>query len=414
MDPDPDPLDARITVTKFNYIGKSCDFTNCGFEVDRSLRVFKNNKRVTVYESGRVNLYHAGIQKRVSPLRLYLSTATPKEPHIEIASGIRVINYNLPKTDAFRYAYETLADRTALKNELRRELEKLDGTKVVVAMYKNEKPYSRYEVVVKTGIVRDKKTKKPMSVTNGQIGLTDDLGKYTTVSVHVMYMWSVHAKKRLTGQTQVDHIDGNHKNNSPDNLRWASPSENMNYKFRPTKPLKKFPKYRGELSVLKRFEDTDLYFGEVDGKFAIVGPKLKTRRKGDFSLDKKGYPLMSIRGKPAKVHRAVAYVYGKISKSEYYDAVGTGIVVMHLNDKKPDFKPDNLARGTSPENNMARHDNPETTLRKRVRQLDSNRISVAEFESQKAAYESVGGNQSSMSDAIRDNKLYEGYFWEYV
>ena len=411
---DPDPRDARITVTKFNYIGKSYDFLDCGYEVDRSLRVFKNNKRVAV-SRGQVGLYRAGVEKKVSPLRLYLSTATPKEPKIEIASGIRVINYNLPKTDAFRYAYETLAARMALKRELRRELEKLDGTEVTVAMYKNEKPYSRYEVVIKTGIVRDKKTKKPMSVTrNGRIGLTDDLGKYTTVYVHVMYMWSVHAKKRLPDQTQVDHIDGNHENNSPDNLRWASPSENMNYKFTPSKNQQKFPKYLGKLNLLNRFEDTDLYFGEVDGEFAVVGPYRRLRRAGDFLLNEHGYPLMKIRGKLARVHRAVAYVYGKISKSEYYDPVGTGIVVMHMNNKKHEFNPGNLARGTSPENNMARHDNPETTLRKRVRQLDSNRISMREFESQKAAYESVGGNPCGMSKAIRDNKLYEGSFWEHV
>ena len=414
MDVDPDPLDARITVTKFNCIGKSYDFTGGGFEVDRSLRVFKNNKRVTVCEDGHVQLYHAGIRKFVSPLRLYLSTSKPLEPHIEIASGIRVINYNLPKTDAFRYAYETLADRTALKNELRRELEKLDGTEVTVAKYKKEK-YSRYEVVIKTGIVRDKKTKKPMSVTkNGRINLIDDDGIRTQVYVHVMYMWSIHGEKRLPDQTQVDHIDGNHKNNSPDNLRWASPSENNNYKFTPPKPLQKFPKYLGKLNLLKRFEDTDRYFGEVDGKFTVVGPYRRLRRMGDFRLDRKGYPLMKIRGKLALVHRAVAYVYGKISKSEYYDAAGTGIVVMHLNNEKHEFMPDNLARGTPSKNSVARHDNPETTSRKRVRQLDSNRISLREFESQKAAYESVGGNQSSMSDAIRDNKLYEGSFWEHI
>ena len=92
-----------------------------------------------------------------------------------------------------------------------------------------------------------------------------------------------------------------------------------------------------------------------------------------------------------------------------------GLVVMHINDNKEDFNPTNLKRGTSSENNFARHDNLATTGRKRVRvieTLESGEECITEYESRKAAATAVRGKQQRISDAIGRNSIYMGMRWK--
>ena len=101
---------------------------------------------------------------------------------------------------------------------------------------------------------------------------------------------------------------------------------------------------------------------------------------------------------------------------EELESMGTNeLVVMHKNDKKEDFNPGNLARGTSSENQLARHDNPATTSRKRVRAietLESGEECITEYESQTAAARAVNGKRRGISAAIRRNSMYKCMRWE--
>jgi hypothetical protein len=77
-----------------------------------------------------------------------------------------------------------------------------------------------------------------------------------------------------------------------------------------------FPKYDGDLSILKRFQNSDVYCGNIeDGRFAIVGPRMKIRFVGDFFVtDRNPYPVIKIEGKDYQVHRVVAFSHGKIKR----------------------------------------------------------------------------------------------------
>ena len=64
---------------------------------------------------------------------------------------------------------------------------------------------------------------------------------------------------------------------------------------------------------------------------------------------------------------------------------------------------------------LAIQDNPETTLRKRVRaieMLESGEECITEYESRTAAAEAVGGKQQRISAAIGRNSIYMGMRWE--
>jgi len=70
----------------------------------------------------------------------------------------------------------------------------------------------------------------PVSST-GHVMLEDNDGNMVKVHVGMMYMQTFRAHERRPDQTEINHIDGDVTNNSPDNLRWASPMENEMYKF---------------------------------------------------------------------------------------------------------------------------------------------------------------------------------------
>ena len=55
-------------------------------------------------------------------------------------------------------------------------------------------------------------------------------GSFRTVSVHRLIALAF--IRNDEGKKQVNHIDGNKKNNSVDNLEWVTASENMKHAFR--------------------------------------------------------------------------------------------------------------------------------------------------------------------------------------
>ena len=407
----------RYKIGKVAYLGKSYDFTNLGYEIDDSLQVFKNGQRIAEND-GHVNLRHTLSgngkkgKKNFGLTRLFLAVVSPLPPDIEKASGIRVINYDLPIGSGRRNAYETPSDRVALQRHLRAVLGAMPEDVWKILEY-NEKEFNKYLISEKTGVIRGKdspgKPNRPTKIV--RVTLYDDAGNRVTLYVHVAYMQTFRSANRRPDQCEVDHIDGNHKNNAPNNLRWASSSENKNYIFTPMKPRRILDKFMGDLNSLTKFGN--LYFGGVDGKFSIVGPFRRIRRVGDFDVtDRSPYPLIGFGSKVVQVHKLVAYVYGKITKNHFENTSDDNQVVMHLNNEKHDFHPDNLKSGTYTENNTARHANPATTSRKRTRQLDLQKNLVAEFESRTTAAVVVGVSQYKINKAITQGLECNGYLFE--
>jgi len=411
----------RTPIAKFTFQGEVFDFT--GYSIDNMHRVFGKSGKEIAKNYAYVQLCHAGVPLAIDKVRLRLAVVTPLLPNIEAASGIRTLDRNLPDTDCAKFAWETPADR-ANRVELNRYVINCRENEWRVLAYADDTfdIYERFEYEVNswTGDIRNKRTKrvrKPDS--GGQVKLCRKDGTFATIYVHRAYMCTFRVYARETDQTHVDHIDGNHLNNDPANFRWASPSENARYKFTAISKQKTLEKFTGgNLNTLKRFDDSDIYMGldEGTGEYVIVRSSTNDKyRVGDFSVTSRDkYPLIGVGDKRYKVHRVVAFVEEIISKYEFENPKTCGFVVMHVSGDKEDFRPNNLKRGTPADNQVARHDNPETTSRKAVMQLDPNRIFVAEFPSQTAAAASVGVSPSTLGTYIGTNTLSMGYLWESV
>jgi hypothetical protein len=356
---------------------------------------------------------------------LYHAIINPlQDAETESTSGLRVVSYNFKPNDPRRYAYETAKDRQDLveTNEL-----SLPDIWKPVAYTNNSTKFSNYEIHGKTGHIRriSKDPLKPNKIhrptSGGQVGLCgsqsgDGCSNRTNVRLHVAYMWTFKAAERRPDQTEVDHIRG-HTDNSPQNLRWASPTENRLYIFTPQ--VNRSTSHRApetmDLSGLKQFMHTDIWCGYVRLKpedaalYVIFNTRSKTYRGiGEFGVTARmPYPTITIGAKKYLVHRVVAAAEGIIT---YDDFRG---VVMHLDDDKTNFRPENLARGTHRENQISRHENLLTTGRKRVRAVMECGETI-EFDSHTAAANAVGGSFRGISQAIRRKCRNRGVHWESV
>ena len=425
----------RIDITTFFHQGEDMDYTGRGYSVNH-LGVYNKHGKTIGANSSKVTLTCAnGIETTIGKLRVYHAVTNPlPSAEIERTSGFRAVDYSLPATDPRRYAYETTADRTQL---MEANVLALPNAWRPLVYTNNSTEFSQmYEIHGKTGHIRriSKDPLKPNKIlnltSNGQVGLYSTGGSglnHTNIRPHIAYLWTFKSEERRSDQTEVDHINGDHTDNRPQNLRWASRTENKLYKFK--QQAKRFDGHPApktmDRSDLKQFLDTDIWCGKArlhrgsDPIYVIYNKKTKKYRGsgvGDFGVDERHqYPKIGINGKIRPVHCLVAYMSGIISYDEL-ETMGTNeLVVMHKNDNKEDFNPGNLARGTSSENSLARHDNPETTSRKRVRAietLESGEECITEYESQTAAARAVNGCNTRISAAIRRNSVYKGMRWE--
>ena len=369
----------------------------------------------------------------------------------EYCGIVPVFKYDPPSSFVSHYEIEMKEMRDRLISANKFEIENLEESWLAIK-YSNggrrgnknrwtaahHELLARYEMRNTDGAIWNKETKNILGANTlkGMVGK-----KMITVHIerHRAYMHAFMEHTRRRGQDCVDHIDGDHTNNAPWNLRWVSISENNLAKH----------SARTEYVVPDMVALHETHGAPSDPKmwngWTIHSNKWITRPDKSIFVARstKGtYPMISASLKNANgeieihniyCHLIVAFLHRiptsdrasdhleslKKSRGHFQAFKGTNfeyaqelkscdLVIMHDDDDKSNYSIANLTIGTRSENGKARHANPETTLRKRVDIIDSKTHKrIRSCDSHTQAAEWLERSKRTISRNVRFNRTCE-------
>jgi len=299
---------------------------------------------------------------------------------------------------------------------------------------------SRYEMRNTDGAIRHGKTKNILGSKTSTLGGMVD-GKLITVRIqrHRAYAYTFMEHKKRRGQNCVDHIDGDHANNAPWNLRWVSVAENCLAKHtamteRIVPDMEVMHEMHGAPSDpnmwhgwtfhsnmwITRPDKSEFVAYSTEGTYPVIQPNLKNETGEIEKHNIYCHLIVAYLHRIPTSDRASDHLESvKKCRDHFQTFDGTnfeyarelkscGLVIMHDDDDKSNYSFANLTIGTPSENADARHDNPETTGWKRVDIIDATthkRIRTCDSHTQ--ASEWLERNPSTISHDVRINKTCE-------
>jgi hypothetical protein len=167
--------------------------------------------------------------------------------------------------------------------------------------------------------------------------------------IHQIICW-IFKGPRPSSKHTVDHIDQNKLNNSPLNLRWASPSEQgiNTTRSRENKNPIQFDNILLEGEIFKKYNGTPL--NPYIGPRIEISNKLRILRDNQLSIAStlcNGYPVITVNKKSIGLHQ-LQWILNNPGK-ELPEVVG------HKNNDKTDYRPENLYATTLSENTIDAH-----------------------------------------------------------
>ena len=404
---------------------------------------------VDTAKSDTVNMFIALNTKRV---RAVLDASKSGIEIAEYCGIVPVFKYAVPSSEVSHYAVETKKMRDILITSNETKIKSL-VEKWMPLLYINGRNEgngnltdTQRNIILKNYEIRN---------TDGAICRVDDKriiesntlmlrvtvnGKRIGMRVerHRAYMSTFKMHERRIHQTEIDHIDGNHSNNLPWNLRWVSISENCLAKHseiskcavpdqekllathgQPTDPVVWEGWTFHPNMWIKRPDKSQFVKLAKPGKYPVISPTLKDANN-------------TMKTRHIHCHIIVAYVFraripiskgtlkylASVGKSSSYFATSPmtyfeftkevkegGLCIMHADNDKENYNLDNLEIGTPSENQEARQYNPATTDRKRVKIIDViSKKCIWIFGSYAEAATWLGVDQSSISKSVRFNR----------
>jgi len=396
---------------------------------------------VETAKSDTVNMYTVLNTKKV---RAALDAAESGIEVAEYCGIVPVFKDPAPSSEISCWAVETKKMRDILIASNETEIKSLvEKWELVKYLDENGKliAFDKYEMRNTDGAIRRVDDKRLIVANVPLLSVTIN-GETVRKGVerHRAYMSTFKMHERRTHQDFVDHIDGNDSNNAPWNYRWVSRAEN-NLAKHSERARQVVPDIDALTAIHGEPSDPVVWEGwTFHSNMWIIRPN-ETKYKRYIALVGSGeYPSINVTLKDAndkmkerhiKCHMIVAYAFRanlKISKGtqkylkvanlpakyfvespmtdvEFSDALKTGgLVIMHTDDDKSNYRLSNLKIGTLSENQLGRQDNPATTSRKRVKLIDVvSKKCIWIFGSYTEAAAFLGVTQSIVSNAARFN-----------
>ena len=298
---------------------------------------------------------------------------------------------------------------------------------------------ARYEMRNTDGAIRHKKTEKIVGMNTPTLGgMVGGTMIMVNIERHRAYMHTFMEHTRRRGQDCVDHIDGNHANNAPWNLRWVSNSENNLAKhtartkcvvpdmvaLHETHGAPSDPKmWHGwtfySNKWIKRPDKTEFVARSTQGTYPRICVSLKNAN-GEIKIHFIAcHQIVAFLHRIPTSDRASDHLESlKKSRDHFQSFKGTnfeyaqelkscGLVIMHGDNDQSNYTLENLKIGTRSENGEARHANSETTGRKRVDIIDATTRKRIRCDSQIEAAEWLERPRKTISSAVSFNKTLE-------
>jgi hypothetical protein len=361
---------------------------------------------------------------------------------------VPVFTHAAPSSQVSHYAIEMKAMRDNLIAANKMRIESLSGWfDIEYPKYwtaDQRKVLKKYEIQITDGAIRNKITGRIIRTKQQLVRLTGTIdGKEISVSIlrYRAYMFSCMRHMKRDHQTEIDHIDGDHTNNDVWNLRWVSRTENCLAKHiemseRVDSTTETLYDDHGIPEDPKEWEGWTFYSNKwierPDGNefiaranpdrriyYPVIGTTVEDNGETKFRSIKCHHivaylhrippsPLASAHLETLGKSRAHFYTYESTVFEYIAELKRCGLFIMHDDDDKENYNSNNLRIGTRSENQYARHENPSTTLRKRVNIIDPMDGKLVEtFESYSKAAEWFGITNSAISNAVRRNMTRE-------